>query len=97
MVAERQRRFPVSGEINRRVDDPDQVLVRVEEAFKPEAVSADYTDGVSFEFKEWRFNLRMSNTEPVLRLNVESKGNQGLLERMTKQILDMMKQQSQPS
>ncbi len=91
LVAERQRRFPVSGEINRRVKDPDGVLARVEEAFKTGAVSVDYTDGVSFEFDEWRFNLRKSNTEPVLRLNVESRGNQPLLDEMTEKILAMMK------
>ena len=90
LVAERQRRFPVSGEINRRVDDPDGVLARVEEAFKPGTVSVDYTDGVSFEFDEWCFNLRKSNTEPVLRLNVESRGNQPLLDEMTAKILAMM-------
>ena len=90
-MAERQRRFPVSGEINRRVKDPDGVLARVEAAFKPGAGSVDYTDGVSFEFDEWRFNLRKSNTEPVLRLNVESRGNQPLLDEMTEKILAMMK------
>jgi phosphomannomutase len=91
LLAERQRRFPVSGEINRRVKDPDGVLARVEEAFKPGAMSVDYTDGVSFEFHEWRFNLRKSNTEPALRLNVESRGKQPLLDEMTEKILAMMK------
>jgi phosphomannomutase len=90
LVAERQRLFPVSGEINRQVVDPDRVLARVEESFGPGALSKDYTDGVSLEFAEWRVNLRKSNTEPVLRLNVETRGNQCLLTEMTEKILAMM-------
>jgi phosphomannomutase len=90
LIAERQRRFPVSGEINRQVGDPDRVLARVEEAFKPGALAVDYTDGVSLEFAEWRVNLRKSNTEPVLRLNVEARGNQHLLHEMTEKLLAMM-------
>jgi phosphomannomutase len=90
LIAERQQLFPVSGEINRQVADPDQVLARVEESLGPGALSVDYTDGVSLEFAEWRVNLRKSNTEPVLRLNVETRGNQRLLEKMTAAILAMM-------
>ncbi|MFW6127261.1 MAG: phosphomannomutase [Thermodesulfobacteriota bacterium] len=90
LVAERQRLYPVSGEINRQVSDPDRVLDRVEQTFGPEARSVDYTDGLSCEFPEWRFNLRKSNTEPVLRLNVESRGNRPLLEKMTEKILTLM-------
>jgi len=90
LIAERQRRFPVSGEINRQVEDPDRVLARVEEAFKPGALAVDYTDGLSLEFAEWRVNLRKSNTEPVLRLNVESRNNQDLLDEMTETVLAMM-------
>jgi|UniRef100_A0A7V6DNV2 phosphomannomutase len=90
LIAERQRLFPVSGEINRKVADPDRVLARVEESFGPEALSVDYTDGVSLEGAEWRANLRKSNTEPVLRLNVETRGSLPLLEEKTKAILAMM-------
>ena len=90
LIAERQRLFPVSGEINRQVEDPDRVLARVEEAFKPGALAVDYTDGLSLEFAEWRVNLRKSNTEPVLRLNVESRNNQDLLDEMTETVLAMM-------
>jgi hypothetical protein len=79
LIAERQRRFPVSGEINRQVGDPDGVLARVEARFKPGALAADYTDGLSLEFADWRVNLRKSNTEPVLRLNVETRGDRGLV------------------
>jgi phosphomannomutase/phosphomannomutase/phosphoglucomutase len=90
LIAERQRRFPVSGEINREVADPDRVLARVEQIFAPEAQTVDYTDGLSCEFAEWRFNLRKSNTEPVLRLNVESRANPPLLDEMTGKILALM-------
>jgi phosphomannomutase len=91
LIAERQRLYPVSGEINRQVADPDRVLALVESTFSPEAQSVDYTDGLGCEFADWRFNLRKSNTEPVLRLNVETRGNRGLLEEMTETILAMMK------
>jgi phosphomannomutase len=90
LIAERQRLFPVSGEINRQVADPDRVLARVEEYFGPAALAVDYTDGLSLEFAEWRFNLRKSNTEPVLRLNVETRANQRLLDKMTEAILALM-------
>jgi phosphomannomutase len=90
LIAERQRLHPVSGEINRQVGDPDLVLARVEEVFKPGALAADYTDGLSLEFAYWRVNLRKSNTEPVLRLNVETRGDQHLLKEMTGKILAMM-------
>jgi len=90
LVAEGQRRYPVSGELNRRVADPDRVLSRVEEALGPSALHLDRTDGLSLEFAEWRFNLRPSNTEPVLRLNVESRGHPLLLKEMTDQLLAFM-------
>jgi phosphomannomutase len=90
LVAERQRLYPVSGEINRQVADPDRVLARVEQTFGPKALSVDYTDGITLEFAEWRVNLRKSNTEPVLRLNVETRGDVRLLAEMTGAILAMM-------
>ena len=90
LVAERQQRYPVSGEINRQMADPDGVLARVEEAWGAGALAVDRTDGLGLEFAGWRFNLRKSNTEPVLRLNVETRGNQPLLEDMTGKLLAMM-------
>jgi phosphomannomutase len=90
LIEERQRLFPVSGEINRQVADPDRVLAQVEETFGPGAVEKDYTDGLSLEFPQWRVNLRKSNTEPVLRLNVETRGDQPLLKEKTEAILAMM-------
>jgi phosphomannomutase len=80
----------VSGEINREVADPDRVLREVRRVYEPAAVSVDETDGLSLEFPEWRFNLRLSNTEPVIRLNVETRANRQLLEQKTREILDLV-------
>ncbi len=88
LVGQRMRRYPVSGEINRRLADPDAALSRVEAFYRPRAL--DRTDGLSLEFKDWRFNLRKSNTEPVLRLNVETRQNPALLKEKTGEILGMM-------
>ncbi|MCH8257734.1 MAG: phosphomannomutase [Proteobacteria bacterium] len=82
--------FPASGEINRRIDDAAVVLITIEDRYAAEAISIDHTDGLSMEFDDWRFNLRMSNTEPVVRLNVESRGNPELMQSKTQDILDLM-------
>jgi phosphomannomutase len=87
LVAQRIEKFPVSGEINRRLEDPQAALERVRARFEADALSVDKTDGLSLVFTDWRLNLRMSNTEPVLRLNVEARGDRGLLERRTREIL----------
>ncbi|MBN1419499.1 MAG: phosphomannomutase, partial [Planctomycetes bacterium] len=88
LIAERERLFPCSGEINRRLDDPDAAIERVRERFEPEAPAVDMTDGLSLSFGElWRFNLRKSNTEPVLRLNVEARGDRALMEAKRDEIL----------
>lgn len=90
LVAARRQRYPVSGEINRRVPDPEKVLARVAATLAPEALAVDRTDGLSLEFANWRFNLRPSNTEPVLRLNVETRGDAALLEQMTGKLLEFL-------
>lgn len=92
LIGERQARFPVSGEINRRVDDAAAVLSRVEARYQAQALAVDKMDGISMDFGEWRFNLRCSNTEPLVRLNVESRGDQGLMEAKTKELLALMDQ-----
>jgi phosphomannomutase len=66
------RLFPASGEINRTLSDPAAALRAVEDRYAGEGPAVDRTDGLSLEFARWRFNLRMSNTEPLLRLNVEA-------------------------
>ena len=87
LVAERQRLFPCSGELNRKVADITSALARIEANFAPNAIAIDRTDGLSMDLGTWRFNLRGSNTEPLLRLNVESRGDRELMERMTQSIL----------
>jgi len=79
LVGERIRAFPCSGEINYRVENVAQVTDRVLAHFTNECLSIDRTDGISVEFPDWRFNLRASNTEPLLRLNVESRGDSALV------------------
>jgi phosphomannomutase len=74
LVAARRTAFPSSGEINFHPADPTAAITRVRNHFEPHALSIDETDGLSLDMGEWRFNLRASNTENVVRLNMESKG-----------------------
>jgi len=74
LVAEARAAFPSSGEINFRVSDPDAAVARVKAALEREARAIDWLDGLSLSFADWRLNLRMSNTEPLLRLNIERRG-----------------------
>jgi len=92
LVAERIRLFPSSGEINNKIEDPKKAISRVFEFYHTEALVIDETDGISMEFAHWRFNLRSSNTEPVVRLNVESKADILLMEKKTKEILALLLQ-----
>jgi phosphomannomutase len=91
LVSERIAAFPSSGEINSKLADPEASINRVLDAFKAEANHIDQTDGIGLEFDDWRFNLRRSNTEPVVRLNVESRGDVALMEEKTKEILGLLK------
>ena len=90
LVRERQAAFPVSGEINNRVADPAAVIARVEAFYAETPGEKDYTDGLSFTAENYRFNIRSSNTEPVLRLNVESRGDIALLEAKTEELLSLI-------
>jgi phosphomannomutase len=89
-VAERVARFPASGEINRRLDDPAAALQRVRSHYEGIARRIDETDGVGIEFEDWRFNLRLSNTEPLIRLNVEARQDRELMERKTSEVLALL-------
>lgn len=75
LVGERIRAYPCSGEINYRVEDVTQTIERVLQHYRAQDPQIDLTDGVSVEFSDWRFNLRGSNTEPLLRFNVEARGD----------------------
>jgi phosphomannomutase len=94
LVGERMRMFPASGEINRRVREAALVLGRIKEEYEKGSTLVDYTDGLSMEFSDWRFNLRSSNTEPVLRLNVESRGDVGLMREKTEELLGIIGSES---
>ncbi|SHF61121.1 phosphomannomutase CpsG [Vibrio gazogenes] len=83
--------YPSSGEINSKLDNPIEAITRIRNAFKDDARVVDETDGISMEFVDWRFNLRYSNTEPVVRLNVESKANSSLMENKTTDILTLLR------
>ena len=87
LLAERMAAFPASGEINRRLEDPAASIAAIEATYAGDALSLDRTDGLSLEFADWRFNLRCSNTEPLVRLNVESRGDPALMEKRTAEIL----------
>jgi phosphomannomutase len=90
MVAERLAAFPCSGEINSTIENPPAVLERIEQHYVDSALETDHVDGLSMSFTDWRFNLRMSNTEPVVRLNVESRGDEALMEAKTAELLSLM-------
>ncbi|MDX3774078.1 phosphomannomutase CpsG [Chromatiaceae bacterium AAb-1] len=90
LVNERIAAFPSSGEINFTLTDPAAAIQRVLRTFEEGALVIDKTDGISLEFADWRFNLRSSNTEPVVRLNVESRANAPLMAHYTRLISDLL-------
>ena len=90
LVAERMRLFPTSGEINRRVPDGNAALAAVRARYEPGSRGIDLTDGLSIDRGDWRLNLRASNTEPLIRLNVESRGDRKLMEAKTAEVLVLL-------
>jgi phosphomannomutase/phosphomannomutase/phosphoglucomutase len=90
LVEAQQAAYPVSGEINRVVSDPDQVIAAVEQKYLKAATHMDQVDGLSLEYPDWRFNLRKSNTEPILRLNVEARGDSHLMQARTDELLGLI-------
>ncbi|MDX2350257.1 MAG: phosphomannomutase CpsG, partial [Porticoccus sp.] len=86
MIQSRMDEFPCSGEINHQVDNAPSLLAKLKSHYSPEAKSIDQSDGLSMSFDGWRFNLRSSNTEPVVRLNVEATATE-LMENKTKELL----------
>ena len=90
MVAARMAAYPCSGEINSTIADPAAAIKSVEQHFTDKAEAIDFTDGLSMTFADWRFNLRMSNTEPVVRLNVESRGDEAKMQAQTKVLLELL-------
>ena len=90
LVGERMSMYPASGEINRKVADAKATLQALHDRYSADALDVDDTDGYSFEFADWRFNIRMSNTEPVVRLNVESRGDAALMKEKTAEVLGIL-------
>ncbi|HEU4618991.1 MAG TPA: phosphomannomutase [Gammaproteobacteria bacterium] len=88
LVGERMAAYPASGEINRSVGDPAGVTAEIERTYRGEARAVEHVDGLSMEFEKWRFNLRPSNTEPLLRLNVETRGDERLMREKTEELLE---------
>ncbi len=89
LVEEMIKAYPCSGEINSTVENPKAKILAVKEKYSDGKV--DELDGVSVEYSDWRFNLRMSNTEPLLRLNVESRGNEKLMKEKTEELLNFIR------
>jgi phosphomannomutase len=91
LVGERIGLFPVSGELNYRVPDAKATIAAFESQYAAQALKVDRTDGISFEFSDWRFNLRTSNTEPLIRLNVEARGSGELMRTKTRELFALLK------
>ncbi len=91
-VEDRMAAYPCSGEINFKVADAKAAVARVMEHFAAQSPALDHTDGISADFGDWRFNLRSSNTEPLLRLNVEARGDAALMQARTDDISRLIQQ-----
>ncbi|WP_312925455.1 phosphomannomutase CpsG [Atlantibacter hermannii] len=91
LIKERIKKFPCSGELNYKVNNANAIMDAIESKYCHEAKSLEKIDGISLEFSEWRFNVRISNTEPLLRLNVETKGDVSLMSSKVVEIEEMMK------
>ena len=85
--------YPSPGEINRAIANPAEAIRQVKQHYEAEALVIDDVDGISMEFTDWRFNLRMSNTEPVVRFNVETRGDRDLLKQRQNEVLAILEAQ----
>ena len=90
MVAHAMQAYPSPGEINRTVSDADAVMDKVLATYKNDAVAIDYTDGIGLDMGQWRFNLRKSNTEPLIRLNLETRADTQLMQVKTAELLALI-------
>ena len=88
MIQKYREKYPVSGEINLKVSNTKTIIDSIKEYYLDDALGVDETDGVGMEFEKWRFNLRASNTEPLIRLNVESYNNESLMNKKTRELVD---------
>lgn len=90
LVSEMEKAYPCSGEINLTIKDGAAVIEKVKEKYEKTAARIDLTDGIGVEYDNWRFNLRPSNTEPLIRFNMETKGDRALLEEKKKEVMDFI-------
>ena len=90
LVSHRKEAFPSSGEINFTLEHPKAAIARVRAEFELQAKSIDEMDGLGFDLGEWRFNLRSSNTEPVVRLNVEAHGDADLVAEGVERVKSLL-------
>jgi phosphomannomutase len=88
------RKYADSGEINSRVDDPAGAVDALAAHFAAQGLACDRTDGLTVDFGDWWFNVRPSNTEPLLRLNVEAKSEQEC-ELHTRELLELVAKQAE--
>ena len=91
LISKRKNDFPSSGELNFKVSDPENCIEKIKQVFASEVKFIDHLDGLSMSFEKWRFNLRRSNTEPLVRLNVETSGDQLLLKEKTEILKQLIK------
>ncbi|MGJ8528070.1 phosphomannomutase [Maritalea sp.] len=91
MVQERIQKFPCSGEINFTVNDAPKIIANIEATYAPDALKVEHIDGLSVEYENWRFNIRSSNTEPLLRINVETRGDKALVEQKVAELTKLIK------
>ena len=90
LINERKKLYPSSGEINLKLNEPTNAILKVEKFFEGKYIEKDKTDGVSLSFKNWRMNIRKSNTEPLVRLNIESKSDPSLVEQKVELVKDII-------
>lgn len=91
LIKDRKAKFPTSGEQNFTIADPAAALKKIEAALGPEAIAVEHADGLSLDFGEWRMNLRMSGTEPLVRLNIESRGDIALVQASLARVVEILR------
>nr|WP_286367050.1 hypothetical protein [Escherichia coli] len=85
--------YPCSGEINFRVHNAENIVEKIMNKYSNVCLNKDFADGLTLEFIDWRVNVRSSNTEPVLRVNIESRKNAQLMEEKTAEIVNFIRGQ----
>ena len=90
LVGERIDAYPCSGEINTPIRNAEATLMKIRDHFSEDNPIVDFTDGVSLDFDSWRANIRTSNTEPLMRLNVETRANKVLLGKKVQEIREIL-------